>query len=591
MKIIGILGLVTIISITQGTYFTEQNITSGITFIKESNGSISYQKWTALYYYSIKGYLDQTILFENAIEKLQKACSLIKGEYIICTTVIIVRLEKYREKIEHSRDLINRFRTEGRYKRSLFPAAGMLLSTLFGLMDEGQANTYNNIINELENNMKTQKELQKAQLSVFKDSLISNDNRLRELTDKIISLNRNAEKLNQKFNNESMENQNLKNFNFLLQTATLIMIEHNRVSDIINDLLTGSSLHKITALLPAERLVEDLKLISYSLDNDKHLPIDIDKENIYELFRIISVKTTIINNRLLIIITIPIVNTNTYEVIRAIPIPTRINNEAVIMQPSTEYFLINRKAQQFIPITAEEHANCARKTNEHIICSTSSPIYIGRHTRCEVSLFNEVDLQDLNVHCKYNIKKIQQRNYFVKLGSPNLFYVYINKPIVVRFLCDGREPTEILINQNGMIQIDDKCIMYSEGIMIEAFSETGFESKYLLESPEFNISELDSLKFISKTEMNKSVTDETEKDVTLLENYNTEFDDLQKRVEQIQEMERTIVFNEKKYPVPSDFGNGISWFKIIYFSIIALILFILINKIISFCYYMLRSQP
>lgn len=594
MKISNILYYLTLVNVAHGIYFKEENITSGITFIKETNGSLSYQKWNIIYYYSITSYLDQINSFENIIQEIHKACYLLNDKSGICTT-LIVRLENYNGKIEHSKDIIRRFRTDGRYKRSIMPMGGYILSAIFGLMDESMAMAYNEAINQLEENMKTNDDLRKTQLSVFKDSLISNDNRFKELTNKLISLNLQIKKSNHTMSNNTAHAINKENFDYLIQTATLIMIDHNRVSDTIIQLLTDSSLYKFTELLPVGKLQENLREIEYALDADKQLPINIDSENIYEIFKVAKIKTTIINNRLLIVFTIPIINTIKYDVFRTLPIPTYVNDEAVIIHPYSEYFLINIHESHFIPIKPEEYANCARKSNNQVICTPSSPIYIGKHTRCEVSLFNKADLNDLNTHCKHNIRKIQKRNYFIKLGTPNLFYVFIYKPIVVRFLCDGREPKEILIDRNGMLALDDKCVMYSEGIIVEASYESGFESKYLLESPQFDVSDLASIQYMVSPGNNDSKEqDDTGKDVTLLENFNVEFDELQKRVEQIQEVERRIVYGQRKYGLPTiDVGSwsDFSWFKLIYISIILILIIALITKVVAICQCIFRNKP
>lgn len=589
MKTLGILGLV-IISVVHGTYFTKQNITSGITFVKEGTGLVSYQRWNALYYYSVKGYLDQTVLFENIIEETRRACELLREKNNICTTLII-RLEKYREKIEHSRYVIKGFRKEGRYKRSFFTAVSLTVSTALSIMNVHQAGSYNEIINQLENNMKTQEELRKDQLSVFKESLVSSGNRFKELTNKIISLNSQVSKINESITDKEAYDAIQENFNFLVQTATLIMMDHGRISDIIVELLTGTSINGITDLLPVNKFLEDLKSINYALQAGKHLPIDLSTENIYELFKIMTVKTTVINNRLLIAIAIPITNTIKYDLYRAIPIPTRVNDGVVVIQPSTEYFLTNLKEDHFIPLSLMEYAKCVRKTDNHIICVPTSPIYVGKHTKCEISILNGVDSGELDGHCKFNIKKIQQQNYFVKLlDKPNLFYVYVYEPLRVRSLCEGRDPAEVLIDQNGMLTLDDGCVMSSNGIIMEATYESGFESKYLLESPEFNVSEFASLRHAFSPRANESkVRGEDGGDVKLFENYDEEFNDLQKRVEQIQDRGRKIRLEEHmidNLPI-----GEYSWAGIIVVIVLIMIFCILMNKIIELYHCILRDLP
>lgn len=575
----GIFCCLTIVTVIHGIYFKEENITSGVTFIKETSGSLSYQKWNIIYYYGITSYLDQIVLFENAIEEIHRACELLDDKNEICTT-LTVRLEKYHDKIEHSRDIIKKFHTEGRYKRSLSTPVSAIILTLLGLADENWAIKFDGVIDQLNHNTQTHNDLRKAQISVFKESLVSTDNMFKELTKKLKSLNSYVKKIKHTVSNQTSHTGHMENLNYLLQTATLIMIDHSRVSDTIIHLLTGSSPFRFTELLPASKLQENLREINYALDTDKQLPINIDTENIYEIFKISQIKTTIINNRLLIIATIPIINTVKYDLFRAIPIPTRVNDEAVTMHLSSEYFLINKPESHLIPITREEYTNYARKSNDQVICTPSSPIYVGKHTGCETILFSEADQGGLNIYCKYNIRKIPLRNYFIKLGSSNLFYVFIDKPIVVRFLCDGREPSDISIAKSGVLALDDKCVVLSEGIIIEAIYETGFESKYLMESPRFNVSEFMSLKHTVASQLSESKgQEELEEDLRPLENFENEFNELQKRVEQIGDFERKIAFDEQMNDISS--FNEFSWLQMTYISVVIVILFAVIVKTVN----------
>lgn len=585
MKYFGIL-LLAIISIAQSTYFTKQNIKSGIAFIRETNGSLSYQKWNALYYYDIKSYLDQVVLFENAIKEMRRACKFLLDDNMLCTTLII-RLEKYREKLERTKSIIDRFRMKGRHRQTSFNGSASYRN--FEFINEQHDEIYNDIIDKLEGNLTSQQELNGEYLTIFRGTLILSDNWYRELNNKIIFLNSHAVAVMKSASNNEVG----KNFDFLLELATLIMTEHNRVSDIIVDLLTDMSIQEITTLLPPKKLLEDLKPIGHILDAEKQLPIDLNTEDIFELLKMSMVKTTIVNNRLFIMITIPIVNTISYGLYRAIPIPTRVDNEIVTIQPSTDYFFMNENKSQYIPISVGEYAKCARKSNNQVICNPSSPIFVGQHSGCEIALLNKMNIKDLQFLCGRNIKKIAQRNYFIKMGSPNIFYVFINKPITVRFLCDGREPAEVLIDQNGMLTLNEKCVMNSEDIEIKASYETGFESKYLLEFPELNISDLIKMKRMKFSLENKSKDEkEQDGDISLPGNYDNGFDDLKERVERIREWEREFLLNENEPKFESSLFNGVSWFKTIYISIAIVLSIMLITKIITIlCHCILHGWP
>lgn len=152
MKFFGIFCCLTLASVIHGIYFKEENITSGVTFIKETNGSLSYQKWNIIYYYSITSYLDQIVLFENAIQEIHKACEFLDETNEICTT-LTVRLEKYHDKIEHSKDIIKKFHTDGRYKRSLTTPINAIILTLLSLADENRAIKFDDVIDQLNHTM------------------------------------------------------------------------------------------------------------------------------------------------------------------------------------------------------------------------------------------------------------------------------------------------------------------------------------------------------------------------------------------------------------------------------------------------------
>lgn len=578
MKLVPLILCLSMIAGLKSMNFTIKEIISGITFVKEAHVSLSYQKWNMVYYYDLNSYFEQIKLFEKIIDEMHRACDLLKIDGSTCLSLII-KFEKYQEKIEHSKSIIKRYKLDGkiRTQRSLIPQIGTVLKALFGIIDEEQAEIYNKKIIQLEKNAKQKGEFSNERLSIIQSSLMTNDKRFKELTIKIITLSTQLRSLNATTFEKTSQTLISDNFNYLAHSATLIMIDHNRISDIIMQLLTNTISTKITELIPANTLQENLRDISFSLAIGKKLPIDVERDNIYEIFNVIDIKSTVVQEKLLMVISIPIVNEISYNLFRAVSIPTEYKNEAVMIQSSTEYLLANIAASHFLPITSAEYTNCLRKTENQIICNPASPIYLNKHYKCEFCLFNEIDIQDLEIHCENNIRKIPRKNYFIKLDAPNYYYVYVNSPITIRSICTGREPEEMLVSNHGILLVEDQCIIKTDGLLIEASHTVNNRHTITLESPKFNISELTKLSYVvgydsNRTNNNKGQDDG---DVTLLENFDIETNELLRRVEQAREKEHKLEFQIDENV------DSYSWFKMIYSFVIFMIICGIIIMIIK----------
>lgn len=444
-------------------------------------------------------------------------------------------------------------------------------------MDEEQAEVYNQRIQQLEKAAKRKGEFNTERLSIIQSSLITNDKRFKELTTKVITLNTQIKTLNTTTFDQATQKVITDNFNFLVHTAILTIIEHIRISDIIMQLLSNSISNKLTELIPTALFHENLKEISFNLAKGKRLPIDIDRQNIYEILDIVTTKTTIIENNLLIIISIPIINDIPYTLFKTVPIPTQYLNEAIMIQPSTEYILINKAASHFIPLSSIEYAECLIKQDKEIICTPNNPIYLSKHSKCEFALFNEIDIDDLNIHCKDNIRKIPNRNYFIKLQPPNYYYIYIRFPLIVRFFCAGREPEELLLSQHGILRIDDYCVMKTDTVMIEAAYTTRNKQSITIISPDLNATRLATLNYEFKFARNK-VIEINSGDVTLLENFEVETNELLRRIEQMKEEEQKIEIHDLEAE------TYFTWFKAIKSTILLTIIGIIIIMSIRLTY-------
>lgn len=283
-------------------------------------------------------------------------------------------------------------------------------------------------------------------------------------------------------------------FNQLVDTAIFIIMNHNHITDSILQLLTDSSAFELIEFIPTEIFEENMRNISLKLRKGKKLPVEIERENIYDIFAITEISTKLIKNELMIVLSIPVINEITYNLYRIVPLPTKREKDTIIIQPSQEYILVNKAASHYIPLSTSEHSNCLRRKNNYLICGPNNPIYTTKFEKCEFYLFDIAEGDSFEEQCKFNIRSIQEKNYFIELFSPNYYYVHVKNQMTLRVLCKGREPEEIIIMNSGILEIDNNCIAETNGISIETKSFVENENLMMIDLQESDNAKLKNKK-------------------------------------------------------------------------------------------------
>lgn len=80
----------------------------------------------------------------------------------------------------------------------------------------------------------------------------------------------------------------------------------------------------------------------------------------------------------MLLLNIPIVESDDMNLYKTVPIPTKLKQEMVIIVPTTEYFLLNPHRSEITPINEKELANCGKIGRNELICNPESPTIINR---------------------------------------------------------------------------------------------------------------------------------------------------------------------------------------------------------------------
>lgn len=91
------------------------------------------------------------------------------------------------------------------------------------------------------------------------------------------------------------------------------------------------------------------------------LPINFTVENPLSIFKYSKTSASLIGNRFLLELNIPIIERQQYATYKIIPIPTIVDNKTLIINPAMKFVLNNTGGSEYIPITQTELDNS--KTN------------------------------------------------------------------------------------------------------------------------------------------------------------------------------------------------------------------------------------
>lgn len=283
---------------------------------------------------------------------------------------------------------IEAYQQMSRNKRAL-EFVGSFLHWAFGLMDAETARDFDNKINSLNSETGRIYNISNEQTSLIKETIELNNKTLADFknqTNRIKELMRDFQRTKEfvvGLHSDIVFTQGIT-------IMKLIIMEHQRVLQQILHSLEDVVAGKITQLIPKEKLSEDLRHIETLLKENQKLPIDFNVENPLHIFKYSKIATSLYGNRLLLEVTLPIVERDTYTAYKVIPIPTNINNNTIIINPSRHYVLINSTYISAPISSSVKFRKCSRKSNEYRILKSLLSSYAASQLNLCVAKPNEV---------------------------------------------------------------------------------------------------------------------------------------------------------------------------------------------------------
>lgn len=455
-------------------YFEEQLPKTGLTFIKLSDARVSYDSYTMLYHLDIGEYKNLSKTVEKFISRALEFSDRIKGDNVIN---IIRHLKTELNHMKRDESDIEAYQQNMRKKRAL-EFVGSFLHWAFGLMDSNKAREYNEKINNLENGSSRFHNMLKEQTILIKEVIELNNQTYADFDKqlKIMYAYFEQYKISNEAHMKYIDTELI--FSQGIMMAHLIATEHRRISEKIlhclEDIVTG----KITQLIPKERILKDLAEIQSHLKENQKLPIDFNIENPLHIFKYSQVSASLYDNRLLLEVMIPIIEREVYTVYKIIPIPTLIENNTIIINPSSHYMLLNNQAEEYISISDREFLKAKFNLHGERIITPAENAHINYNDNCEIIIFRSPNKKLLSKYC--DVKIIPTSNYFVSLNNNDMFYVQISKPILVTEYCHKKPSSFQEIKSSGLLQIDRECRVVTDKVSLRPRTNYRFDSRDLI---------------------------------------------------------------------------------------------------------------
>lgn len=434
-----------------GYNFTTFDDPTGIFLVKTFDTYISYNNWKLYYYYDLSEFFENINLYKDCLEKMEKICSSMP-EREQCETMI----KKHNRLILNiNLDLEYIYAMEPKTKKqrrdALFGFIGSYVGKpLFGLMDEEDASIITEKINSLINAHQTQTIALKNGLSIVQQTIKITNETMFQLNRDVHELNRYVNNITTTISDVEIEIKQHIDFNYISSLATMISVEHQHAIHIIKSALKNTLHGEFSSLITHKQFLKDLQEISETLDETSFTIID----DIKQIQQVVSIKGTIMQKRLLVEFTIPILERNPYQLNSIVSIPVEYKNNTILINMENSNYLVNNLSRIYIPIEKDELKQCKKIYNQTLVCYPQTEAYFENSDICISNVLFEKTAEKQLGKCTYdNVKKMN----LIKALGDNSYYIYVTEPMLMRENC-LRIPTKLFsLNNTGILKIDPNC--------------------------------------------------------------------------------------------------------------------------------------
>lgn len=458
----------------QNFKITEIPSASGLLYHNLGKTQLTSQSFTLLTYFNLT-FIKQQIETTNSFYlKSLAICQTSEKQYnqLFCRNQLRYISTKL-ERIEESYRIISHqlnidFK---RHKRGLIDGIGTGLKWLFGIPNAEDAHFYSDSINALINNQKQTETLMQQQITIMSSTISNFNNSLFRVNENVKILNENLEKFNI-YSTDLKSNQIKFDYELQISNHLLLLVEMtDETYSLLETYINAVSLiqHGIISyhILPPEQLFTELQKLTTKFT----LPISINIETIYQYYNIITLKSFIKNNILIISFHIPLTNGKNYDLFKIFSIPIPHADDPFLysyIEPSKSYMLISDTRIDYTAFNNLKE-KCTEYQSTRWLCEKITILHRNDNQDCEIQLFSKTTTSIPNT-CKTRTLLAN-----LEIWHPlqeNKWYFTVSKSTQLTVLCNDKS-SESVIEKIGLLELSPNCMAYTHQAVLQASSISG----------------------------------------------------------------------------------------------------------------------
>lgn len=517
------------------------NAASGLYFEEIGNVRVYYSDWTFVTYVNLTYFVAETEHMERTIETIQTLCDGIKAEFNLeipnsyCDNTmpqLYVLLDEVKEysikwflnhesgamqqenlfgtrspseimEQQYGHEQQQRRRRRRRRKRGFF---GTLSKRLFFSMSEEEAEFYKDQINTLKKENVDHFLLMENQTTLFKESLKVLNSTVQSQTVQRSALQRQIIEIENLINNATASDMLSNKLIELMQHASVVMTTFWQRQQYFYNAITSKSSN--FQLIPPQTFMNELQRVNELIKRQElELPLPLTNGNLAQFYQMATTEGRIIDNNLVIRISIPLVDAKKFMLYRTISVPYRndTNDTYNFIKPRHEYIAIDNRNGKFLTLTNDELNACHRFDSKNLICKQTFPIVSVEanfnNSDCEINMIRNGEQSG---SCDTQTVDFSEEIWVKMIQHPNTYLYTLPKPQHVVVVCPNTR-TKIHLDGVGIISLAQRCRIKTERLEIVAYQS--MESKIIRSFTQLPASNIIVSMEIERAKNVKSLTD------------------------------------------------------------------------------------
>lgn len=456
---------------------TQFNTNRAIYYDKVGNLQGVHDNWKLVAYYNMTSYwlsLENVHRLENHLEALCK-----HFDYQVMCKAILSEVNQEISELDHNNYMLKTHhgQVRGRGTRGLVNGVGYIANSLFGILDDSFSEQYKKDIEALHKNRDHMLTLIKGQTTILEahNNILKRNEEAMNRQFELISEHLNTTKSYiQKLGNKIEKVESMDYFNSMAIATNIILARLRHIQHMLTETATNIHHgHVDTRLLPQNQLLQELNTISGHLPKHLSIPVDDLQVQLADVYKLLEVKSRMVDSYFIIEITIPLTSDNQYTIYRAIPVPLPRYNNTLTMKLSSELIAINIRKEIYMQLSDQDLKHCIKIEPATYVCSLHKPTLNMRNPQapCEIGT-----ITNSTSNCTYITNTCY--NKWTSLNTPNTWLYTCCSECITQVICQ-EHMTSRSIKGTGIVRIQEGCV-------VKNGEETFYTQKYYRSSTYIN---------------------------------------------------------------------------------------------------------